>query len=733
MYTVKTPYRYINEAGAIEKAGEYLLEAGKNPLIIAGKHSSDAVGKAFFESLETAGINSKNLFIFEGFPSQRQFDFYAKKAKELNADFIVGIGGGRALDTSKAAGDIAGLPVVTVPTVAATCASWAALTVQYDDNGAFVLHRQNKKSPYIVLADPKVIFTAPKRYLFSGVVDTFAKFFEVRPTVERFPDDTPSKIALNEATIAYNNLEASTFKAIDEAEKGIYGKAAEDVIDAVIYLAGLAGSVKSRYGHYSFAHPFYHTSTRILKSNIKLHGEKVAFGIVVQLVLEGKTETEVLDAIRLFAKYNADFLISDFNLDNEDLESLSRQIKKLFPYAYWEAESVLKAFYKADELTRQFKDSKNKKSKSEFHVKPRESISSLPPYRAARSIETLKREYGLKSITKLAANENTLGFSENVWSEIRKRVTSQYPDGSAFELRSKLAAKLGVGLENLVMGNGSFELIYLAAVAFVNKGDETIAGIPTFGWYKTVTEIQGGKFIGVPVKNFHVDLDAISEAITPRTKIIWLCNPNNPTGTIFTADEIEKFLKKVPENILVVLDEAYVDFVTEENFPDSIQLTRKYGNVVLFRTFSKLEGLANFRVGYAIGNKDFISLITKIKIPSNVSGAGQAAALAAIDDEAFKNRTLENSKTQKEIYYSFFKNHGLEYVKSNTNFIFFDVGREAKSVVEALLKNGILVRDGAEYGFPTMIRVSIGSPEENSKLLALLEEILAQNALKEAV
>lgn len=733
MYTIKTPYRYINEAGAARKAGEYLKEAGKNPLIIASSHAQKAVGKDFFETLKETGISSKNLFTFEGFPSQRQFDFYAEKAKDLKADFVIGIGGGRVLDTSKAAGDIAGIPVATVPTVAATCAAWAALTVQYDDNGSFVFMRRNKNSPLIVLADPEIIFTAPKRYLFSGVVDTFAKFFEVRPTVERFPDDTPSNISLAEAKIAYKNLESSVFKALEESEKGIYGKAAEDVVDAIIYLAGICGSVTSNHGHYSFAHPFYHTSTQILKSNIKLHGEKVAFGIVVQLVLEGKSEAEILDAISLFAKYNADFVISDFNFDKADLRFLSVQIRKNFPYAEWKPDEVLSAFYKADELTKKFRaNQKNKiehNEKSEFQVHPRDELLNLPPYRTARSLETIKREYGLSSIIKLAANENALGFSQNVWGEIRKRVNSKYPDGNAYELREKIAQKLGVGLENLVVGNGSFELIYLAAIAFLNKGDETIAGIPTFGWYKTVTEIQGGKFVGVPVKNFHIDLNSIASAVTSKTKIIWLCNPNNPTGTIFTANELESFLEKIPSGILVVLDEAYIDFVLEDDFPDSLSVVKNHANVVSFRTFSKLEGLANFRVGYAIGNRDFIKLISKVKMPLNVSGAALAAALAAIEDDDFKNLTIQNAASQKKIYYEFFEKNGLAYVKSNTNFIFFDAGREAKPVVDALLKNGILVRDGAEYGFPTMIRLSIGTPEENEKVIISLGKILGSDAL----
>ena len=205
-------------------------------------------------------------------------------------------------------------------------------------------------------------------------------------------------------------------------------------------------------------------------------------------------------------------------------------------------------------------------------VKPRTSIETLPPYRAARSVETLKREYGLKSITKLAANENTFGFSKNVWKAL-KQISSQYPDGSAYNLRSELAKKFSLPLENIVLGNGSFELLYLAGIAYLNQGDETIAALPSFGWYKSVTQILGANFTGVPLKDFHVDLTAIAGAVTEKTKIIWLCNPNNPTGTIFTQLEMENFLQKIPDRVLVILDEAYIDYVEEKDFPESIIIT----------------------------------------------------------------------------------------------------------------------------------------------------------------
>lgn len=365
MHVIKTPEKYINEPGSVSRAGKILAETAgelKKPLIIAGKKAKDAVEKEnFFRSLSENGISIEHIEDFSGYPSQNQFERYAELAKNYGADFIIGIGGGRVLDTSKAAGDITGLPVVTVPSVAATCASWAALTIQYDDEGKYVKHRRNNKCPKIVIADPKVIFTAPERFIFSGVVDTFAKFYEVRPTWERHPEDIPTNVSLAEAKIAFKKLEDNVYKAIVEAKNNVFGQSAQDVIDAIIYLAGLTGSIKSKYGHYSFAHPFYHTSTQLKHTNIKLHGEKVAFGIVTQLILEGKPDSEVIEAIRLFDKYNAAFTLEDFDLkknEENDLDFLKVQIPSLFPYVEFDGEKIKAALKKASFLTEKYLEAK---------------------------------------------------------------------------------------------------------------------------------------------------------------------------------------------------------------------------------------------------------------------------------------------------------------------------------------------------------------------------------------
>lgn len=360
MLTIKTPKIYINEAGSILRAGEYISKIGKNPLIIAGEKAKKAVGEEFFSSLEKSGVSAKNVENFSDYPSQRQFDSYAEKAKAANADVIIGIGGGRVLDTAKATADILGLPAITVPTVAATCAAWAAVTIQYDDEGGYVKSRLNKNSAQLVIADPKVIFTAPERYLFSGVVDTFAKFYEIRPTNEFFPEDLPSAIALKASELAFENLERDTFKAIFDSKNGVYGQAAKNVIDAIIYLAGFAGSFRGEHGHYSFAHPFYHTSTRLHHSNIKLHGEKVAFGIVTQLILEGKSDSQVLDAVKIFSRYGNAHILEDFALTSEkDLDFISQQVPEIFDYVPYKDKAAIKAaLIKADSLTKIFRGQK---------------------------------------------------------------------------------------------------------------------------------------------------------------------------------------------------------------------------------------------------------------------------------------------------------------------------------------------------------------------------------------
>ncbi len=355
MLVSKTPSRYINEKGAIEKIGQYAEALGKNPLIIAGKTAYETVKEDLNKGLSDVGINTENVEIFAGFPSETWFKRYSETATDVKADFIIGIGGGRVIDTSKAVADITGLPLVTVPTVAATCASWAAISIQYDDEGSFVKVRDNKKCADLIVADQAVLLNSPKRYIYSGVVDTFAKLYETRSSLDFAKDDTTLSIALYASDIAFKELEESTFTAIEQAKKGEYGKAAKDVVDAIIYLAGFAGSFQRNIPHYGFAHPFYHVSTRLPNTRIRLHGEKVAFGIISQLFLEKYSVEEIADVIKIFHKYGTAYTLEDIGIKENiesDLDYLAREIPKVFPYVSYSYEEIKSALIDTDNLTK---------------------------------------------------------------------------------------------------------------------------------------------------------------------------------------------------------------------------------------------------------------------------------------------------------------------------------------------------------------------------------------------
>lgn len=358
-------------------------------------------------------------------------------------------------------------------------------------------------------------------------------------------------------------------------------------------------------------------------------------------------------------------------------------------------------------------------------LKPREAVKNLPVYTPARNLDVTKREYGLEKVIKLAGNENTLGFSP-LAREALENITSYYPDGGVVNLREKTAAKFGVKPEQVIFGNGSFELLFLVGLAFLEKGDEAILAEPSFGWYKNVTLIQGATIVPVPLEEYKVNLEQIAAAITDRTKVIWLCNPNNPTGTIFTEEGLNLFLSKIRDDIVVVLDEAYYDFVNESGYPQTIPLIEKYDNIIVLRTFSKLEGLANFRIGYGFAGEELIGYLNQVRLPINVTGPAQLAAYAALDDDDFKQKTLANVRQGLATYYERFNKWGISYVKSNTNFILADVGVETEPLVEEFLKNGIMLRGGKEFGYPTAFRISIGTPEENEEVLSLLGKTLGK-------
>lgn len=357
---------------------------------------------------------------------------------------------------------------------------------------------------------------------------------------------------------------------------------------------------------------------------------------------------------------------------------------------------------------------------------PKPQIVNLPVYQPGKPIEEVKRELGLDEVIKLASNENPFGCSPRVRGAIEAELAniSLYPDGSAAELTDVLAGHLGVGRDQIIFGCGSDEIIALITRAFFLPGDETVMADQTFSVYKTNADIEGAVSIEVPLKDGVHHLDAMLEAITEKTKVVWICNPNNPTGTIVPDRELLSFLDKVPKQVLVVLDEAYAEYVTDPEYTDGIKLLSKYPNVIVLRTFSKIFGLASLRIGYGIGQPEIIKLINRVREPFNTSRIGQAAAKASIVDREFVADCRAKNSEGIQYLSEQFDRLGLSYFPANGNFILVDVRTSAVEMFQALLKLGIIIRAG--FGkYPNHIRVTVGSKEQNAKFIAALEQVLS--------
>ncbi|MEW6192803.1 MAG: histidinol-phosphate transaminase [Bacillota bacterium] len=360
-----------------------------------------------------------------------------------------------------------------------------------------------------------------------------------------------------------------------------------------------------------------------------------------------------------------------------------------------------------------------------MNVKARSCLSTLAVYQPGKPIEEVKRELGLEDIIKLASNENPLGPSPKAVAAVTAAAgnVNFYPDGSAYRLRQALAARLGVDYNAIIVGNGSNEIVQMLSLALLEPGDEVVMPVPTFPRYEPLARLMGAVPVEVPLKDFRMDLEAMAARLTARTKMVYLCNPNNPTGTIATRREVARFMERVGPETVVVFDEAYFEYVTDPDYPDGLDFFRKGCNAVVLRTFSKLYGLAGLRVGYGIGPPSLIEYLNRVREPFNVNALAQEAALAALDDEEFVALTRKTNEEGKKQLYEAFTALGVTYVPTEANFIFFDAGRDEREVFQRLLKAGVIIRGG--FGYPTHLRVTIGTAAQNARFAAALAGVLA--------
>ncbi|MCE5299699.1 MAG: histidinol-phosphate transaminase [Spirochaetia bacterium] len=349
-------------------------------------------------------------------------------------------------------------------------------------------------------------------------------------------------------------------------------------------------------------------------------------------------------------------------------------------------------------------------------------VMKIKPYIPGKPIEEVRREYGIKDIIKLASNENPMGPSKLAVRAMAKKLgeVSLYPESSAYNLRNALAMQLNIRKDMLVFGNGSNELLNMLAQAFVTPGDEVVFSTLSFTVYQSAADMTGGTAIMIPHKDFAHDIDGFIKRLSDRTKLVYLCNPNNPTGTIISKQDFEKFMEAVKPETIVALDEAYFEFVDDRNCPDGMQYLSKYPNLVVLRTFSKVYGLAGVRVGYAAADPEIISIIERVRASFNVNMPAQAAAEAALRDKAHVEKTLKNNNDGKKYLYAELEKLGIEYVPTNANFIFVKFPANCNVVFEALLKKGVIIRPQYDnYG-----RITIGTASQNKRLIAALKQVL---------
>jgi histidinol-phosphate aminotransferase len=353
-------------------------------------------------------------------------------------------------------------------------------------------------------------------------------------------------------------------------------------------------------------------------------------------------------------------------------------------------------------------------------------ILDIQPYPPGKPISELQRELGVSHVIKLASNENPLGCSPRATAAIQNNLkeVARYPDGNAYYLKKALSEFTGRSEEEVLIGNGSNEVLELIARTFCGPGDEIIYSQYAFAVYAISAQVVGATGVEVPAKDYGHDLAAMANAVTPKTKVIYLANPNNPTGTLFNREAWERFIQSVPENVIVVLDEAYLEYVEDSDYPNGLDYLDQYPNLVLTRTFSKAYGLASLRVGYLLASKEIVSYINRLRMPFNVNHFALAAAEAALQDRVFVEKGVLVNQQGMEALTEFLNEAGVRYIPSSANFITIEVGPQALEIYQKLLENGIIVRPLGNYHLPNHLRVSIGTPSEMRKFIMAFREVM---------
>ncbi|SFK00372.1 histidinol-phosphate aminotransferase [Halobacillus dabanensis] len=363
-------------------------------------------------------------------------------------------------------------------------------------------------------------------------------------------------------------------------------------------------------------------------------------------------------------------------------------------------------------------------------MKAKDILKNMKPYKPGKGIEEVKKEFGLERIVKLASNENPFGFSPVVEKELPKLISDLeiYPDGYGAEIRKKVAAFIGVDEEQLIFGNGSDEVVQIICRTFLEPGANTVMATPTFPQYRHNALIEGAEVREVPLIDGHHDLESMLENIDDQTRVLWICTPNNPTGVHIDQDTLQNVLKRTPDHVLVVIDEAYFEYLEAEDAFDSISALKDYPNLMVLRTFSKAYGLAGLRIGYGVGHPDIIQILEPSREPFNTSTVAQAAAILALDDQKFIEETVKENQQNKKELMRFCDENGLGYYDTQANFLLVQLPCTGDEMFEYLLTKGFIVRSGEALGLPNTIRLTIGKKEDMKEIQEAIKQKVASEA-----
>ncbi len=360
--------------------------------------------------------------------------------------------------------------------------------------------------------------------------------------------------------------------------------------------------------------------------------------------------------------------------------------------------------------------------------KTSDTLSTIKAYEAGKPLKEVEREYGITNIIKLASNENPLGFSPKVYEAVNAHMNemNRYPESSGYLLNSKLSLKFKVSPENIVLGNGSDDIIALLAHGFLNPGDEALMPLPSFLMYEISVKTAKGCPVMVPLVDFSINLNGIIDQISPKTRMIFITNPFNPTGSTISFNDFNNFLKQVPGNVIIIVDEAYIEFVRDKTVYDSLQKPLADPRIVTLRTFSKVYGLAGFRLGYGIMDSGIAEVLNRIRQPFNVNTLAQVAAVAALEDEVFFKKTIRTTHESLDYLFLELDRLGLRCLPTQSNFLMVDMKTDATTVFEEMLKLGVIVRSMKSYGFESFLRISAGTEKENTTLIDALKKIIVK-------